>query len=81
MIISKDDPGAGARLVKEFAIENEQLVANHSFCWRVEPEADINSMASMPTLDKARAKLLSVLNGRVALLVDGNHLVCWLEFW
>ena len=64
LIISKDDPGAGARLVKEFAIENEQLVAKAiAFAGESRPGADINLLASMPTLDEARAKLLSVLNG------------------
>ena len=70
LIISKDDPGAGARLVKEFANENEQLIAKAiAFGGESRPGTDLNLLASMPTLDEARAKLLSVLNGPATTLL------------
>ncbi len=61
-IVSSDDPGAGARLVKDFAKSNERLVAKViAFSGEVRPGEDLNMLASLPTMDEARAKLLSLL--------------------
>ena len=70
LILSKEDPGAGARLVKEFAKDNEQLVTKAiAFGGESRPGSDLELLASMPTLDEARAKLLSVFNAPATSLL------------
>ena len=62
LIVSKDNPGAGARLVRNFSKDNEQLIPRAiAFSGEVRPGSDIGLLASMPTLDEARSKLLSVI--------------------
>ena len=61
-IVSSDDPGAGARLVKDFAKSNERLIAKViAFSGEVRSGDDLNMLASLPTMDEARVKLLSLL--------------------
>jgi len=79
-IVSTEDPGAGARLVKEFIKSNNSLVAKViAFSGEVRPGEDLNVLASLPTMDEARAQLLSVLTqpqtGLVRLLKEPSALV------
>ena len=61
-IVSSDDPGAGARLIKEFVESNDRLVAKViAFSGEVRPGEDLNVLANLPTMDEARAQLLSLL--------------------
>ena len=61
LVFSMEDPGAGARLVRDFAKDNEKLVTKAlAFAGELRPASDLNLLASMPTRDEARSKLLSV---------------------
>ena len=62
LVFSGEDPGAGARLVRDFAKDNAKLVTKAvAFAGELRPAEDLGVLATMPTLDEARAKLLSVL--------------------
>jgi large subunit ribosomal protein L10 len=70
LAFSKDDPGAAARLVKDFAKANDKLVATLvSLGDSVLAAKDIDKVASLPTLDAARAMLLGVLQAPAGQLV------------
>ena len=61
LAFSKDDPGAAARLVKDFAKANEKLVATLvSLGGRVLPGAELEKVASLPTREQALSILLGV---------------------
>ena len=62
LAFSKDDPGAAARLFKEFGKENKALsVRALAVGGKVYGEADIDVLASLPTYDEAIAQLMSVM--------------------
>lgn len=62
LAFSKDDPGAAARVVKDFAKANEKLVATLvSIGGDVLPGKDLEKVANLPTRDQARAQLLGLL--------------------
>jgi len=70
LAFSKDDPGAAARLVKEFAKANEKLVATLVALGRqVMPGKEIDKVASLPTREQALAQLLGVLKAPIEKLV------------
>jgi large subunit ribosomal protein L10 len=62
LAFSKDDPGAAARVVKDFAKANDKLVATLiSIGGQVLPGADLDRVASLPTREQALSMLLGVL--------------------
>lgn len=62
LAFSRDDPGAAARLVKAFSKENEHLVTKAvAVSGELYGAEDLGRLASLPTLDQARAMLLGVL--------------------
>jgi large subunit ribosomal protein L10 len=62
LAFAKDDPGAAARIIKDFAKEHEALKAvSLSAGGQLLPASDIAKLADLPTLDQARAMLLGVL--------------------
>ncbi len=62
LAFSQEDPGAAARLVKEFAKECEKLVTQAvAIGGAVYPASDLERLAKLPTLDQARAQLLGLL--------------------
>src|SRR5579871_5795003 len=70
LAFSKDDPGAAARVVKDFAKGHEKLVATLvSLGGQVLPGKDIDRVASLPTREQALAMLLGVLKAPVTKLV------------
>ena len=70
LVFSSEDPGAGARLVRDFSKENEQLIPRAvAFAGELRGAEDLGVLASMPTLDEARAKLLSVFKAPQTKLV------------
>lgn len=70
LVFSADDPGAGARIVREFAKTNERLVTTAiAFAGEVRPPGDLALLANMPTLDEARAQLLGTLHAPATQLV------------
>lgn len=70
LAFSRDDPGAAARVIKEFAKDNEDLatraVAIGGMLYGAE---DLNRLASLPNLDQARAMLLGCLQAPYGKLV------------
>jgi large subunit ribosomal protein L10 len=70
LAFSKDDPGAAARLVKTFAKDNDKLVATVvSLGGSALTAKDHDKVASLPTLETARATLLGVLQAPAGKLV------------
>jgi large subunit ribosomal protein L10 len=69
LAFSKDDPGAAARVVKDFAKTNEKLVATLvSLGGQVLPGGDLDKVASLPTREQALSLLLGVLKAPVQKL-------------
>ncbi|HVS24324.1 MAG TPA: 50S ribosomal protein L10 [Gammaproteobacteria bacterium] len=70
LAFSRQDPGAAARVFKAFAKDHEKLVTVAlSVGGELYPASDIGRLASLPTLDEARAGLLRVLNAPLTRLV------------
>lgn len=70
LAFSKDDPGAAARLVKTFAKDNNKLVPIVvSLGGSALSAKDLDKVASLPTLETARATLLGALQAPVGKLV------------
>lgn len=70
LAFSKEDPGAAARLVKGFAKDNDKLVTTVvSLGGSLLSAKDLDKIASLPTLESARAMLLGVLQAPVGKLV------------
>jgi len=70
LAFSKDDPGAAARLVKAFAKDNDKLVPTMvSLGGSTLAAKDLDRIASLPTLETARAMLLGVLQAPASKLV------------
>ncbi len=67
---SQEDPGAAARLFRDFAKENDQLkITLGAVSGETIAAADIGKLANLPTRDEAIAQLMSVLNAPVTKLV------------
>ncbi|MBU3071736.1 50S ribosomal protein L10 [Aestuariicella sp. G3-2] len=61
---STEHPGAGARIFKDFAKENDKLeLKSAAFEGAV---VDVNMLATLPTYDEAIAKLMSVMKEAAA---------------
>lgn len=70
LAFSQDEPGAAARIVKEFAKDNEALVAVAlAIGGQVYPPSDLGRVASLPTLNEARAMLLGLLQAPMSQFV------------
>jgi large subunit ribosomal protein L10 len=62
LAFSKDDPGAAARVVKDFAKANEKLVATLvSLGGQILPGGELDKVASLPTREQALSMLLGAL--------------------
>lgn len=70
LAFSKDDPGAAARVVKDFSKANEKLVATLvSLGGEVFSGKDLEKVASLPTRAQALSQLLGVLKAPIQKLV------------
>ena len=70
LAFSQDDPGAAARLIKDFAKDHDALEVKALAVGGVAYEAkDINVLAKLPTRDEALAQLMSVMQAPVAKFV------------
>ncbi len=70
LAFSTEDPGAAARVIKDFAKEHDALKAvSLSTGGELFPGADLDRLASLPTMDEARAMLLGVLQAPASKLV------------
>jgi len=71
LAFSKDDPGAAARVVKDFAKANEKLVATLvSLGGEVLPGRDLERVASLPTREQALAMLMGVMKAPIQKLAS-----------
>lgn len=62
LAFSQEDPGAAARVIKEFAKDCEDLVTQAvAIGGAVYPASDLDRLAKMPTLNQARAQLLGLM--------------------
>jgi len=81
LAFSKDDPGAAARVVKDFAKANEKLVATLvSLGGQVMPGKELEKVASLPTREQALSMLLGVMKAPIqkfvgTLAAPGSKLV------
>lgn len=70
LLLSGDDPGAPARLVKDFAKENQKPVAKAvALSGSLYGAEDLDRISKLPTLDEARAQLLGTLQAPASKLV------------
>lgn len=70
LAFSQEDPGAAARIVKDFSKDNDKLVTKAvSISGQLYSAAELERLASLPTLDQARAMLLGVLQAPYGKLV------------
>lgn len=70
LAFAKDDPGAAARIIKDFAKEHDALKAvSLSTGGQLLPASELGALADLPTLDQARAMLLGVLQAPAGKLV------------
>jgi large subunit ribosomal protein L10 len=70
LAFSREDPGAAARVVKAFAKAHDKLVTVAlSVGGELYGAGDLDRLASLPTLDEARASLLGLLQAPASQLV------------
>ncbi|MGB5512072.1 MAG: 50S ribosomal protein L10 [Woeseiaceae bacterium] len=70
LAFAKDDPGAAARVIKNFAKEHSALQAvSLSAGGQLLPGSDLGKLADLPTMDQARAMLLGVMVAPLSQLV------------
>jgi large subunit ribosomal protein L10 len=70
LAFSKDEPSAGARLIKDFVKTNEKLkVTALSIDGKLLPATDLAALASLPTRNEAISQLMSVMLGPITKFV------------
>lgn len=70
LAFSTEDPGAAARLIKDFVKENEKLkVKALAIDSQLLPPEGLSKLASLPTRDEAIAQLMSVMKAPITKLV------------
>jgi len=70
LAFGKEDPGAAARVIRDFAEKHEALRAvSLSAGGQLLPAEDLAILAELPTLDQARAMLLGVMMAPMTKLV------------
>ncbi len=71
LAFSQEDPGAAARVIKDFAKENDKLkVALVSISGQMLDPVEIETLAKMPTYDQAISMLMSVMQAPVQKLAQ-----------
>ncbi len=71
LAFSQEDPGAAARVVKEFAKENDNLVVKAvSVGGELLPASDLEKLAKLPTYDQAISMLMSVMQAPITKFVQ-----------
>lgn len=70
LAFSKADPGCAARVIKDFAKENNKLVVKFvSVGGQLLPASDIEKLAKLPTRDQALSMLMSVMQAPITKFV------------
>ncbi len=68
---SQEDPGCAARVIKEFAKENEALVVKAlAVGGQLLAASELDRLASLPTKDQAISMLMSVMQAPITKLVQ-----------
>ena len=71
LAFSKDHPGAAARIIKDFAKDNDKLkVKALALDNQLLPASGLNTLASLPTRDEGIAQLMSVMKAPITKLVQ-----------
>ena len=69
MAFSQEDPGAAARVLKDFAKENDKLIVKAlSVSGQLLAASEIDRLAKLPTKDQAISMLMSVMQAPVTKL-------------
>ena len=69
LALSRDDPGAAARLMKDFAKDNDKLVVRSiALSGRLMGPDQLDAVASLPTRDQALSMLLGVMKAPIGKL-------------
>lgn len=67
---SREEPGAAARLIRDFAKTNEKLVVRAlAFDGQLMPAKDLERLASLPTRDEALSMLMAVMKAPITKMV------------
>jgi len=70
LAFSKEEPGAAARLMKDFVKDNEKLVVKAlAIDNQLLPASGLNALASLPTRNEAIAQLMSVMKAPITKFV------------
>ena len=70
LAFSREEPGAAARLVKDFAKEHDRLIPTLvAFGGQMLDASDLDRLAKMPTRDQAISMLMAVMKAPVEKLV------------
>ncbi len=70
LAFSKEDPGAAARVVKDFIKDNELLIVKAlALSGKLLPASDLDRLAKMPTLEQAIAMLMGVMQAPITKFV------------
>ena len=70
LAFSQEDPGAAARVVKDFAKDHNKLIVKAvSVSGKLLPAEDIDKLAKMPTYDQAISMLMSVMQAPISKFV------------
>ena len=70
LAFSREEPGSAARVMREYAKENDKLVIKLvSFGGKLLATSDVARLASLPTKDEAISQLMSVMTAPLGKLV------------
>lgn len=70
LAFSSDEPGSAARVIRDFARQNQKLIVRLvAVDGRLLPAGEIDKLASLPTLDQARSMLLGVMKAPMSKFV------------
>lgn len=70
LAFSRGEPGSAARVMREYAKQNEKLVIKLvSFNGKLLETSDVTRLANLPTKDEAISQLMSVMTAPIAKLV------------
>jgi large subunit ribosomal protein L10 len=70
LAFSMEEPGAAARVLGDYAKENDKLVVKSlAFGGKVLPPSELKALASLPTREQALAQLMAVMKAPVEKLV------------
>ena len=69
LAFSQEEPGAAARVVRDFSKENDKLVVKLvSFGGKLLDPGDLATLANLPTYDEALSQMMSVMLGPITKL-------------